>query len=83
MLSSYEKEENPGMYDDMDSPWGNYTKWDNPGRQKKKKKERYFIISLYVESRKTELSRNRKQNGYWGLGMGEFGRCCSKVQTFK
>lgn len=32
--------------------------------RKKKKKERYFIISLYVESRKTELSRNRKQNGY-------------------
>lgn len=33
-------------------------------RKKKKRKERYFIISLYVESRKAELSRNRKQNGY-------------------
>lgn len=59
MLSSYEKEENPGIYDDMDAPWGNYTKWDKPGRQKTKKK-RYFIISLHVESKKSELSRNRK-----------------------
>lgn len=44
MLSSYEKEENPGMYDDMDAPWGNYTKWDKPGRQKKKKKEKKDIL---------------------------------------
>ena len=57
MLSSYEKEENPGIYDDMDAPWGNYTKWDKPGRQKNKK-ILYYI--LHVESKKAELSRNRK-----------------------
>ena len=58
MLSSYEKEENPGIYDDMDGPSGNYTKWDKPGRHTHKK--RYSIISLHVESKKAELSRSRK-----------------------
>ena len=60
MLSSYEKEENPGIYDDMDGPSGNYTKWDKPGRHTHTKKDillyRYMsnlkkLNSLEVENR--------------------------------
>lgn len=64
ILFSHEKEGNPAICDNVDGPWGHYTKWDV--RQRKTNPVWYC---LDVESKKTSVTQRVK---WWLLGLG----CC-------
>ena len=49
ILFSHEKEGNPAICDNMERPWRNYAKWH------KSEKDKYYMISLYLESKNAEL----------------------------
>ena len=75
ILFSYKKEENPTICNNMDGPWGHYTKWNKPDIEKQILYD--FTYTWNLKKQKTKLAEKEIRSAVirgeaWRVGWGNW-----------
>ena len=77
LLFGHKKEGNPTTYNNMDGPWGHYTKWESQNERNK-----FYMISIIGGILKSQLAESESRMVVTrGWGVWEWSRCSLRVWT--